>query len=96
VPVTGFDGGLLIWTFVNGLILSTLCLLLSLATRHFLKGPTLVLVTMSLALLLTLTGAAVGMAKSDFTLQVVFPYVLLATALAAAWILWMKAHLRIG
>jgi hypothetical protein len=73
-----------------------LCFLISFVTRHFLAGVTMVMVTVSLALLLILAGAAVGMARSDFGLQIVMPYTLLAAAIAAGWLLIMKARPQNG
>ena len=69
-----------------------LCFLISLVTRHFLAGVAMVMVTVFLALLLILAGAAVGMAQSDFGLHVVLPYALLAAAIAAGWLLIMMAR----
>jgi hypothetical protein len=94
--VSGFAGGWLVWMLATGLIMVTLCFLISLVTRHFLAGVTMVMVTVSLALLLILGGADVGMARSDFGLHIVLPYALLAAAIAAAWLLIMKARPQNG
>lgn len=94
--MSGVAGGWLIWTCTTGLIMVALCLLISLATRHFLAGAKLVVVTMSLTLLLVLLGAGSGMAQSDFRIGLVLPYALLAIAIAAAWFLGMKARAHVG
>ncbi|GGB64350.1 hypothetical protein [Blastomonas aquatica] len=94
--MSGVAGGWLAWIFVNGLIMATLCFLISLATRHFLTGATLVLVTMLVTLLLVLVGLGVGMAQSDFRIGVVLPYALLAAAIAGAWLFCMKAQEHSG
>ena len=94
--MSGLVGGWLGWTLATGLIMVTLCFLISLVTRHFLAGATMVIVTVSLALLLILAGAAVGMARSDFGLHILLPYALLAAAIAATWLLIMKARPQKG
>jgi hypothetical protein len=94
--VSGLAGGWLVWTLWTGLIMVVLCFLISLVTRHFLAGVTMVLVTVSLALLLILVGAAVGMAQGDFGLHIVLPFVLLAAAIAAGWLLIMKTRPQNG
>lgn len=94
--MSGLAGGWLVWTLTTGLIMVTLCFLISLVTRRFLADVPMVMVTVSLALLLILAGAAVGMAESDFGLQIVLPYVLLAAAIAAAWLLIMKTRTQDG
>jgi hypothetical protein len=94
--VSGLAGGWLVWTLATGLIMIALCFLLSLVTRHFLAGVTMVMVTVSLVLLLILAGAAVGMAQSDFGLHIVLPYAVLAAAIAAGWLLIMKARPQNG
>ncbi len=90
--VAGVAGGWLMWVLMTGLLIAGLSFLISLATRRFLSGAVLVLVTTSLALLLVLLGLASGMAQSDFKLGVVLPYVVLSIAIAAAWLLFIKAR----
>ena len=90
--MSGLAGGWLVWTLVTALIMVFLCLLISLVTRHFLAGVAMVVVTVSLILLLILAGAAAGMAQSDFGLDLVVPYAVLAAAVAAGWLLLMKAR----
>lgn len=94
--MNGIAGGLLTWGFVTGPIMIALCFLISLITRHFLTGGTLVLVTTSLTLLVALIGVAVGMAWTDFTLEVVLPYAVLAIVIGAVWLLGMKARAHSG
>jgi uncharacterized membrane protein len=94
--VSGLAGGWLVWSLSTGVIMVALCFLISLITRHFLAGVTKVMVTVSLALLLILAGAAVGMARSDFGLHIVLPYALFAAAIAVAWLLIMKARPQNG
>lgn len=94
--MSGLAGGWLVWTLASGLIMVALCFLISLVTRHFLAGVTMVIVTVSLALLLILAGAAVGMARSDFGLHIALPYALLAAAIAAGWLIIMKARPQNG
>lgn len=90
--LSGFVGGWLVWVLTTSLVIAGLCILISLATRQFFSGAALVLVTMSLAFLIVLLGVAAGMAQSDFRLEIVVPYALLAMAIAAAWLLGMKAR----
>lgn len=92
--MSGVGGGWLTWIAVNGLIVAALCFLISLAVRHFVSGVMLVLITTSLAFLLVLLGVASGMARSDFGLEIVVPYALLALAIAGAWLLGMKVRAR--
>ncbi len=94
--MSGFAGGWLVWILATGLIMVSLCFLISLATRHFLAGVAMVVVTVSLALFLILAGAAVGMARGDFGLQTVLPYALLAAAIAAGWLVIIKARPQNG
>ena len=94
--MSGLAEGWVVWTLVTGLIMVGLSFLIFLVTRYFLAGVTMVMVTVSLALLLTLAAAAVGMARSDFGLQIVLPYALLAAAIAAVWLLLMKARPQKG
>ncbi len=94
--MNGVAGGLLTWAFANSLIMITLCFLISLATRHFLTGVTLVLVTMCLALFVCLIGVGAGMAQKDFTLGVALPYVILAMVIAATWLLCMRTRAHKG
>lgn len=88
----GVASSWLTWISITGLAMAALCFLISLATRCFLSGAMLVLVTMSLTLLITLMGGAAGMARSDFGLGVVLPYAILALANAGAGLLGMKAR----
>ncbi|WP_312066291.1 hypothetical protein [Brevundimonas sp.] len=90
--MAGISGGWLTWIAIIGLSMTALCFLISLATRRFLSGAILVLVTTALALLLVLLGFMAGMAKSDFRLVFVLPYALLALAIAGTWLLGMKAR----
>lgn len=90
----GVAGGWLTWISITGLAMAALCFLFSLATRRFLSGAMLVLVTTSLTLLVILIGGAAGMARSDFGLGFVLPYAILALAIAGAWLLGMKARSR--
>ena len=90
--LSGFAGGWLVWVLTTSLVMAGLSFLISLATRQFFSSTALVLVTMSLAFLIVLLGLAAGMAQSDFRLRIVAPYALLAMAIAAAWLLGMKAR----
>ena len=90
--MSGVAGGWLTWMFATGLTMAALCFLISLATRRFLRGAILVLVTMFLTLFLVLVGVGTGMARSDFGLEVVLPYVILAIVIAGVWLFVMKAR----
>lgn len=90
--MAGAGGGWPLWVLTTGLVMTGLCLLISLATRRFFSGAVLVFVTTTLAFLLVLLGLASGMAQSDFKLGVVLPYALLAFVVAAAWLLIMRAR----
>jgi hypothetical protein len=83
-------GGLLGWILIMVTIMAMLSFVVSLLVRKFLRGLPLVLVTVSLATGLMLTGVAAGMAKSDFTFGVVLPFLMCAAAIASVWLLWMK------
>jgi len=94
--VSGLAGGWLVWTLATGLIMLALCFPIWLGIRHFLAGARMVIVTVALALLLILAGAAAGMARSDFGLHIVLPYALLAAVIATAWLLILRARPRSG
>lgn len=94
--MSGIAGGWLIWTLLTGLVMIALCFLISLATRHFLAGAKMVVVTVFLALLLILAGVGAGIARSDFGPQIVLPYALLAIGIAAAWLIIIKARPQNG
>lgn len=92
--MSGDVAGWLSWIAVTSLGMTVVCFLISLATRRFLSGPMLVLVTVLLMFLLTSIGLGSGMAQSDFKLGVLLPYTLLAAVIAAVWLLGMRAGLR--
>lgn len=92
--MSGVSGGWLTWIAITGLAMAVVCFLISLATRHFFSGMPLVLVTTSLMFVLVLVGLGSGMARSDFKLEVLFPYALMASAITGVWLLCMKARLR--
>lgn len=94
--MSGVGGGWINWVALTGLMMSALCFLIFLVVRHFVSGVMLVLITTSLAFLLILLGVASGMARSDFGLEIVLPYALLALAIAGAWLVVMKARGRKG
>ena len=94
--MSGLADGWLVWTLATGLIMLAFCFLIWLVTRHFLAGVPMVVVTVALALLLILAGAAVGMARSDFGLHIVLPYALLAAAIATTWLLILRARPQSG
>jgi len=94
--VTGIGGGLMIWLAVTGLMMWALGFFISLGVRRFLSGLPLVVVSISLALLIVLFGAASGMAKIDFTMGFVLPYLFCAMAIALVWFMAMKLRAARG
>ena len=94
--MSGFSGGLLSWIIITVAIMAVLCFFISLLVRRFLRGPTLVLLTVPLATVLMLTGMAAGMAKSDFTFGVVLPYLICAAAIVLVWLVGLKARTNKG
>ncbi len=94
--MNGIGGGWVVWLSLTGLIMWVLGFLLSLGVRRFLSGLPLVVVSMSLALLVVLFGAGTGMAKIDFTMWFVLPYLFCAMAIALVWFMAMKLRVARG
>ena len=88
--MSGLSGNLVIALAIYTLIVAGLSALINLATRRFLRGVVLVIVTVCLAVAVTLIGFASGMAKSDFTFPVALPFLVSGAIVALIWVAALK------
>jgi hypothetical protein len=91
--VSGFGGGGLLFAILYFTVpLAVVSLLVALVARRFLNGLSLIVITVVVAEAITLTVFVSGMAKSDFSLALIWPFFVAGLIIAGAWTIAVKTR----
>ena len=88
--MSGIGGGLSVALIFYILFLTCVCAVVWLFTRLLFRGVRLVLITVSLAVAITIILFASGMAESDWNWAFTIPFIVLGSLIALVWSLVLR------
>ena len=88
--MSGIGGGMGVALIFYTLFLTGVCTVVWLFTRLLFRGILLVLITVSLAVAITILLFASGMAESDWNWAFTIPFIVLGSIIALVWSLILR------